>query len=102
MSKRFFKVMAMDRKQTEIELDGKSVPISKKERNLARIGLYVMEFMPIFAMMLILNNLEALPLEDAGTIMGFLFVTLYVFGVFVIGALIGYLIYRIGMRSELK
>lgn len=99
--KRFWKVLALNRNQNEIELDGKHIAVSKKEKRLARISQSVMEFVPLFAMILFVNNRELIPIENAGTIMGFLILTVFVAGVFVIGCVLAYLIWRIGMRNQL-
>ncbi len=99
--KRFWKVLALNKNQNEIELDGKHIVISKKERRLARIAQSVMEFIPIFAMFLIVGNPDLLKIEDVGTIMGFLIVTLFVTGVFVFGCGLAYLVWRIGMKDQL-
>lgn len=99
MLKRFWKVLALSRNQNEIELNGKHIVISKKEKRLARVAQYIMEFIPVFAMILIVNNPQMLPVEEIGTIMGFLVVSVVVFGIFLVGCVISYVIWRIGVRN---
>ena len=99
--KRFWKVLALNRNQHEIELDGKHIAISKKERRLARISQSIMEFIPLFAMFMFVNNRDLIPVENMGTIMGFLVMTVFVATIFVIGCVLAYLVWRIGMRNQL-
>ncbi len=99
--KRFWKVLALNRNQHEIELDGKHIAISKKERRLARISQSIMEFIPLFAMFMFVNNRDLIPVENMGTIMGFLVMTVFVVAIFVIGCVLAYLVWRIGMRNQL-
>ena len=99
--KRFWKVLALNKNQHEIELDGKHIAISKKERRLARISQSIMEFIPLFAMFMFVNNRDLIPIENMGTIMGFLVMTVFVVAIFVIGCVLAYLVWRIGMRNQL-
>ena len=99
--KRFWKVLALNKNQHEIELDGKHIAISKKERRLARISQSIMEFIPLFAMFMFVNNRDLIPVENMGTIMGFLVMTVFVVAIFVIGCVLAYLVWRIGMRNQL-
>lgn len=101
MLKRFWKVLALNKKQNEIELDGKTIAISKKEKRLARISQSIMEFIPLFAMFVFVNNPSLIEIENAGLIMSFLVVTVVIFGVFVVGCVIAYLVWRIGVNSLL-
>ena len=101
MLKRFWKVLALNRKENIIELDGKRIEISKKEKRLARISQSIMEFIPLFAMFLFVNNPQLIDMENTGLIMSFLVVTVIIFAVFVAGCLIAYLIWRIGVRKLL-
>jgi|GEM_PF-6413086 len=99
--KRFWKVLALNKNQHEIELDGKHIAVSKKEKRLARIAQSIMEFIPIFAMFLIIGNPGLLKIENVGTMMGFLMVTVFVVGVFAVGCVLAYLVWRIGMKDQL-
>ena len=101
MLNRFWKVLALNKKENKIELDGKHIVISKREKRLARIAQTVMEFIPLFTMFLVLNQPQMLQIENVGTIMGFLVVTVIVVSIFVLGCLLGYLIWRIGMHKYL-
>ena len=101
MLKRFWKVIALNRKETIIELDGKRIEISKKEKRLARISQSIMEFIPLLAMFLFVKNPQLIDMENTGLIMSFLVVTVIIFAVFVAGCLIAYLIWRIGVRKLL-
>ena len=101
MLKRFWKVLALNRKENIIELDGKRIEISKKEKRLARISQSIMEFIPLLAMFLFVNNPQLIDMENTGLIMSFLVVTVIIFAVFVVGCLIAYLIWRIGVRKLL-
>ena len=101
MLKRFWKVLALNRKENIIELDGKRIEISKKEKRLARISQSIMEFIPLLAMFLFVNNPQLIDMENTGLIMSFLVVTVIIFAVFVAGCLIAYLIWRIGVRKLL-
>ena len=98
---RFWKVLALNKNQHEIELDGKHIAISKKEKRLARISQSIMEFIPLFAMFLFINNRDLIPVENMGTIMGFVVMSVFVVGIFVVGCVLAYLIWRIGMRNQL-
>lgn len=101
MLKRFWKVLALNRKENIIELDGKRIEISKKEKRMARISQSIMEFIPLLAMFLFVNNPQLIDMENTGLIMSFLVVTVIIFAVFVAGCLIAYLIWRIGVRKLL-
>ena len=101
MLKRFWKVLALNKNQNEIDLDGKHIAISKREKTLARIAQGIMEFTPLFAMFLIINDPAAFQFENVGTIMGFLLVTVGVVLIFVGAVVLGYLVWRIGMRKYL-
>lgn len=101
MLKRFWKVLALNRKETIIELDGKCIEISKKEKRLARISQSIMEFIPLFAMFLFVNNPQLIDMESTGLIMSFLVITVVILAVFVAGCLLAYLIWRIGVRKLL-
>ena len=101
MLKRFWKVLALNRKENTIELDGKRIEISKKEKRLARISQSIMEFLPLFAMFVFVNNPQLIEIENTGLIMSFLVVTVVIFAVFVAGCLVAYLVWRIGVRNLL-
>lgn len=99
MMKRFWKVLALSRNQYEIEWNGKTIVISKEEKRLAQIAQCIMEFIPLFTMFFVVGNPQMIPVEGTGTIMGFLVVSVIVFGVFLIGCVLSYLIWRIGVRN---
>ena len=101
MLKRFWKVLALNKNQNEIELDDKKIAISKKEKRLARISQSIMEFIPLFAMFAFVNNPQLIEIENAGLIMSFLVVTVVICGVFVVGCVLAYLVWRIGVNKTL-
>ena len=63
MLKRFWKVLALNKNQNEIELDGKKIAIGKKEKRMARISQSIMEFIPLFAMFVFVNNPHLIEIE---------------------------------------
>ena len=101
MLKRFWKVLALNKNQNEIELDGKKIAIGKKEKRMARISQSIMEFIPLFAMFVFVNNPHLIEIENAGLIMSFLVVTVVICGVFVAGCVLAYLVWRIGVHKIL-
>ena len=64
MLKRFWKVLALNKNQNEIELDGKKIAIGKKEKRMARISQSIMEFIPLFAMFVFVNNPHLIEIEN--------------------------------------
>lgn len=99
---RFIKVLLLSKQQTVIELKGQTIEVGKKEKKLGRMAQSIVEFIPLFMVILVMNDPTQFSSIKAASVFGFLTITAMILLVFVFALLVAFIIYWVMMYKELK